>query len=276
MPAKKPRKEINTFPISSLKEFTEKIEELLPVSADKSLWYRGCGSCHYKLEPSLHRNPEISTNKEMLDLEVKIIDRFSQRSVPYVSPTVRGDWEILFFIQHFGIPSRLLDWTENPFVALYFALTSAVKKNIKGIAAYEKVVIWILDPVLWNREVLKDITYKGGILSIESKHLYAYKPRTEFDLMKDDPVCMFGTHNSARIVAQRGVFSVFGKNKRSMEDVVSTNGFGNTTLQRLTIEPDRIEPLLDSLISIGITDSVIFPDLTGLATELKRFFKFKV
>ena len=270
------KKEVNTFPITSLKDFTEKIEELLPSSADKTLWYRGCGSCEYKLEPSLHRHPSMSTNEEILELEGRIIDRFNQRSIPYVPPNFRSDWEILFYIQHFGIPTRLLDWTENPFVALYFALTTAVRKKNKDSYSYDKVAIWILDPVLWNREVLKDTTYKGGILPIESRHLEAYKPRIEFDIMKDDPVCMFGTHNSTRIVAQRGVFSIFGKNKRPMEVIATTNGFSPNTLQCLTIEPDKIDPLLESLVSIGITDSVIFPDLTGLATELKRFFKFRV
>jgi hypothetical protein len=271
------RKGIVKHIISSLKDFTEKIEELLPSSADKILWYRGCGSCEYKLEPSLHRHPSITSNEETLELEGRIIDRFNQRSVPYVSSNFRNEWEVLFFIQHFGIPSRLLDWTENPFVALYFALTSAVTKKVKAEGAqYEDVAIWVLDPVLWNREALKDTTYKGGILSIESKHLEAYKPRIEFDIMKDMPVCMFGTHNSSRIVAQRGVFTVFGKNRSPMEKVAIDAGFNSETLKCFVIESKNVSPLLDSLTSIGITDSVIFPDLSGLSTELKRFFKFRI
>ena len=76
------------YRISTLKDFTEKIEELLPASADKILWYRGSGSSSYKLEPSLHRHPDNLTNEETLALEGKIIDRFNQRSVPYMSSAV--------------------------------------------------------------------------------------------------------------------------------------------------------------------------------------------
>ncbi|UOQ69036.1 FRG domain-containing protein [Hymenobacter volaticus] len=271
------KKALAKHKIETLKDFTEKIEELLPLSEDRILWYRGSGSTDYTLAPSLHRHPSITNNEELLELEGKIIDRFNQRSVPYVSTNFIKEWEILFYIQHFGIPSRLLDWTENPFVALYFALTSAVTKRVKGETVYATDVnVWVLDPVLWNRAVLSDNTYTGGILSLESKHLTAYEPRTSFELMKNDPVCMFGTYNSARIVAQRGVFSVFGKNRKPMETVAIEGGFNPNTLQCFYIEIKDIEPLLTSLISIGITDSVIFPDLSGLATELKRFFKFRV
>jgi hypothetical protein len=98
---------------------------------------------------------------------MQMLSRFQQRSIPFLARPLQGDWEKLFFMQHTAIPTRLLDWTENPFVALYFALTDE-PETPNGDAA-----IWVLDPAAWNRKSLGHITFKGGILSVDDSLLEA-------------------------------------------------------------------------------------------------------
>jgi hypothetical protein len=87
---------------------------------------------------------------------------------------------------------------------------------------------------------------------------------------------MYGLHNSPRIVAQRGVFTIFGKETQPMEAVFVANDYPDDALVKFEFPPDKIRELRDSLFAIGITDSVVYPDLAGLAVELKRYFGFRV
>jgi len=180
-------------------------------------------------------------------------------------------------MQHYGIPTRLLDWTENPFIALYFALTSAPFEIVHKKRVYnEDAAVWVLDPMLWNQESLKDFSYDKGILSVEDHFVDSFQPRTPFGNIREKPVAIFGTHNSSRIVSQRGVFTVFGKKIKPIEETYIDDSFPQDSLIKLILPKDKILSLLNSLTSLGITDSVVYPDLEGLAKELRRFFKFDI
>lgn len=270
---------LNIKTISSLKQYSSFIEEKLKSSTDQILWFRGTGKSTYSLSPSIHRHNEIIEDEKIIELETKIIDRFNQRSVPFLIRPLdnTNDWETIFFMQHYRIPTRLLDWTENPFIALYFALTSAkfeISLNKKNYI--DDIAVWVLDPVAWNRESLKDYTYNQGILSVQEHFLESYKPRIKFDGMREKPVAIYGTHNSARIVAQRGVFTVFGKKIQSMEKTYIEENYKQDCLIKIEFPKNKINYLLESLTSLGITDSVIYPDLEGLGKEVMRFFKFNL
>jgi FRG domain-containing protein len=270
---------LKTQNIPTLKTFFNFIEVQLPQSKDSTLWFRGAGKESYTLSPSLHRHATIAGSEEIINLESKIMDRFNQRSVPFLNKPLdkKNDWDVLFFMQHYGIPTRLLDWSESPFIALYFALTSAPYEIISKKRVYKQnACIWVLDPVVWNRESLKDFNYQQGVLSVEDHFIDSYKPRTPYGNIREKPVCIFGTHNSARIVSQRGVFTVFGKKIMPMEDTYTKHSFPQDCLIKLILPKENILSLLNSLISLGTTDSVVYPDLEGLAKEVRRFYKFDI
>src|SRR2546425_4816609 len=116
---------LNSPVVKSLTEFTALVEKQLATSKGGELWHRGCADfANDFLSPGLYRHPTTTDTKDLLELEMKMLSRFQQRSIPFVDQQLQADWERLFYMQHFAIPTRLLDWTENPFIALYFALTS--------------------------------------------------------------------------------------------------------------------------------------------------------
>ncbi len=266
-------KKLDTINISSLMDFTEFIETSM--TNQEIMWFRGCGKSSYELNPSLFRNNNFTTEEEFLDLESKILVQFQQKSIPYLSKSLNTDWEYLFFMQHFGVPTRLLDWTENPYIALFFALTGASKK-LHSTGYSKDAAVWLLNPITWNQTILKHINYTGGILNVDEEFVKGYAPKTDISIMNSEPIAINGTYNSPRIVAQRGVFTIFGKNFLSFEKVFEKLPFDKNTLKKLLIPKDSIEELLKSLIRIGFSDSVIFPDLDGLAKEIKRKFSFEV
>lgn len=270
---------LNSYTISTLKQYSDFIENQLPLSKDSTLWFRGTGKVSYKLSPSLHRHAVISDPEHIVNLETKIMDRFNQRSVPFLNKPLdkKNDWDVLFFMQHHTIPTRLLDWSENPFIALYFALVSSPYNIVAQQRVYlEDAAIWVLDPISWNQEALKDYSYDKGILSVEEHFVNSYKPRTPFANMREKPIAIFGNHNSPRIVSQRGVFTVFGKKMQAMEETYLNDNFPQDCLIKLVLPKDKITELENSLTSLGTTDSVVYPDLEGLAKEVRRFFKFDI
>ncbi|MBF0539219.1 MAG: FRG domain-containing protein [Nitrospirae bacterium] len=262
MPVKLVEKEID-----NLEEFMKFIEGNM--TGSKPLWYRGCGDTSYKLTPTLYRHPEYKEFETCYKIERDILNYFKERSVPFQTRILKNDedWEHLFLMQHFAVPSRLLDWTENPFIALYFALTSHKKDKTANAA------VWVLAPILWNKKALNP---NVGILSISQPMLNSYMPNADPSSISAAPIALYGIFNSTRIVAQRGVFTIFGTNLEPMEEIYEQDKYPDDCLRKIIIPNDRIEKLLNSVISIGITDSVVFPDLDGLSKEIRRFHGYEV
>lgn len=259
---------LDAHTVETLRQYMELLESLM--EPQEPLWFRGSGVASHTLVPSLYRHPSITDVDELLQLEEKVLRRFEERSVPYERVPRGETWEILFLMQHFGVPTRLLDWTENPYIALFFALAS------QRDDAEEPAAVWVLQPRIWNRGALAEISYDEGILSIGNNALDSYRPSATSQLMRLAPVGMYGIHNSPRIVAQRGVFTIFGKDTTPLETLFVDGEYLSDALVKIDIPSDEIEKLRESLFAIGFTDSVIYPDLSGLATELKRYFGFRV
>jgi hypothetical protein len=147
------------------------------------------------------------------------------------------------------------------------------KKNSKSFE--EPASVWILDPVKWNRHALGHQSFDGGALTPGDEALKGYKPTLTFEGMNNHPVALYGAHNSPRIVAQQGVFTIFGQNTSSMEKLYQDENFPENSLIRVTINKAVIAPIRASLLRHGVTETVVYPDLEGLALEIKRSFGFE-
>jgi len=263
------------YKISNLETYIAAIEKIRSLSG-QSLWFRGCGDSAHELKPTLYRQKFRKDIESFIELEAELLLRFQQRSIPFRTREFVDNWEWLFFMQHFGIPTRLLDWTENPLTALFFAVTSCrhhLQSN--GEAAFvNPASVWVLNPEQWNKQSVNLKSFPGKILSTNDSNLAAYKPVSDCSLMREYPLAIYGSHNSQRIVAQRGVFVVFGKSTTPMEDTFDAGNFPKHSLSKITFSKSALPKLLESLRGNGITDSVVYPDLDGLAREIRREFKF--
>lgn len=223
------------------------------------LWYRGLSNDAHCLLPGIMRNEK--TAAEVFDRERRLLTRFRQRSLPYwPSGYPQNDWEHLFAMQHYGMPTRLLDWSENLFVATHFALSGTTPEG-------QAPVVWCIDPVRWNRAtpVLSEFGDSIQVLTTTDDDLDPYRPETTKRRNKS-PVAIFGSHNSGRIVAQRGTFMVWGEDTRSLEAFAAEMDCPIWRI-KLTGPPAEIATELNAL---GFGETMVFPELTALASELAK------
>ena len=136
------------------------------------------------------------------------------------------------------------------------------------------MVSWLLEPIAWNRKSLEHQSYDGGILTPGDEALKGYKPVPSYSGMFNHPVALYGAHNSSRIVAQRGVFTIFGQNTEPMEAVYEKHKFPTGCLVEIVLRQEELPAIRKSLLKHGVTESVVFPDLDGLAREIRRTFGF--
>ena len=211
-------------------------------------------------------------------LEKLLVERFRQRSIPFHARSTSDTWEWLFLMQHYGVPTRLLDWSESPLMALFFAATSARHKlGARGRPVFScDAAIWVLDPAQWNKHAVDLRRFAGAVLTTDDPNANAYKPVGDINTMKQFPIAVYGAHNSQRIVAQRGVFVCFGKGTRPMELAYIRDKFPTDCLMKVCIKRGRLPYIYEALRRHGLTDSVVFPDLDGLAREIKREYTFEV
>lgn len=255
----------NVIPEHTAKSFKELLGHLENFQGKtKVSWSRGVRSTKYNLKPTLFRHPTLIDIEDILKTERQITVRFSQRSLPYLSRRLADSWDKLFLMQHYGVPTRLLDWTENPLISAYFALQNSREHKDSDAA------IWLCDPIKWNQSAFKHISYKGGVFDENDDIVSKHAPGTAVAEMPDTPIMMFGSHNSPRIVAQRGVFALFGKSIKPMEEFYQESDFDNGCLEKIIIPSGNVSAIRESLFRKGLTESVVFPEIEGLAKEIRR------
>jgi len=190
---------------------------------------------------------------------------FEQRSRPYFNDEARDQWDTMFNMQHYGVPTRLLDWSESPFVALFFAL-----KPYRG-GYKEDVHLWMCDPEQWNRALVAFASTEFPILDKSHRRLRDYGYGLNIDNYRDDPLMVNGSYNSPRLVAQRGGFTLFGRDLRPLEDIFDQNDkIPRTALEKIVIKAADCPGVFESLVRKGFTETFVYPDIFGLADEVTR------
>lgn len=220
---------------------------------EEDVWYRGHSNFGWLLSPGLLRFNENIT-------EGTLLTRFKQSASMLINSVPKTDFDWLFLMQHYGVPTRLLDWSESPLTALYFAVEN---DDIDG-------ALWLLKPIELNKIAKISTSEKNFIPSFEDSELDNYKvetlrqnPRSELS-----PIATIATRNSPRIQAQLGVFTIHHLDKRPIEAVCNSN-----ELIKYKIPAKSKKKIREELDLLSINKFSLFPELTSIGEILKSKLK---
>lgn len=215
------------------------------------VWYRGHAKGGWKLTPALHR---LSTPPA----EVAMINQFRQNANLLVEQTPRTDFDWLFLMQHYGVPTRLLDWSESPLVGLYFAVTERPKAE---------GALWILKPLELNRQTTSKPDEVKYIPSFEDASLQNYATITVVtgNLTGVRPLAVIATRNNTRIQAQLGAFTISHSDKVAIETI----GSKKHVIKYLI--PATAKPrIIADLQLLGFTKFQVFPELESIGDTIRE------
>jgi hypothetical protein len=244
-------------------------------------WFRGEESAAWllsgtALQPKLYR--KRSNPKVILDLEAEMRVEFRRRGAQLITERTPVDkWEWYFLMQHYGAPTRLLDWSDAALVGLYFAVSKRGVDRDKNADA--DAAVYMLDPYWLNEQAFKEVSqvadeYRalGSALS-DWEEAKPYLSDDEFENEELGVICPLAIdppHFSRRFAAQRSCFTIFGRDMDGLKLVANRL---DAHLVKFDVKKESIPAIKRDLRWAGISEDTIFPDLEGLGRELSYWLE---
>jgi len=203
-----------------------------------------------------------------LNQESRIVRVFKRKAHLFLDhvPQIDDDFQWLALMQHHGAPTRLLDFTWSPFVAVFFALEKAVTS----------AAIWAVNP---------EKIYSARIQSGKKGEYYEpsrYNLRTvgnyeKYYLNKHFPFVLYGEPfvMNQRIVAQSGTFVYTSDLKLSVDQILMTYPNPKELLVKFILNTNKIrDEAMYELFNMNITNATLFPGLDGMTKSLAYELEF--
>lgn len=213
------------------------------------VWFRGHSNTKFSLNSGLFRLKISGRIDNYLNLEEQMFNYF--KSLGYLQNfDEKDDWTIVYSMQHHGLRTRLLDWSESFVVGLFFATLGWNKGNCS---------IWMLNPEKLNYESLGvseiKLPVKNDFLNKHSSH--DIKTRA-----------IYPNKSNPRIVAQHGVFTVQGNSLMPLEKEFGDSLVLSKGLKKIELTYRVREDVVNYLRLNGINHFTMFPDLDGLSKHI--------
>ena len=226
--------------------------------------FRGLSRVQHTLSSSLVRLAD--GREDGRRVELALLRNFRK----YAHEEARGTdsiWAWLALGQHRGLPTRLLDWTYSPLVALHFATEDPADFGQDG-------VVWCVNFVKANTRLprrLKRILAQEGSDTFTVEMLSAFKTLRAFDALSREPFVVFLEPPAIdrRILNQLALFSLMSSPTATLDDWVEQH----PDLCRRVIVPASLKwEIRDKLDQANVNERVLFPGLDGLSRWLARYY----
>lgn len=255
----------------------------------REVFYRGhSNSKKYRLEPSIFRRDQDG-NFIHRDAE----DRMYRELLVSNSVDFSGDiytLDRLVRMQHYSLPTRLLDITSNPLIGLYFCCKSNLNDDgevivlsmessyikyfdsdtASCIANLSRLSKGVRDSIAFDAEGLEGFNDQRALkqlLHFIKEEKPFFEPRLQPEHLRS-VLCVKGKHTNSRISFQSGAFLLFGD-----EAVLDEEGTTDITLHRIAITNKRA--ILKELDRLNINESTVFPYIESSAKYIAQKFAFQ-
>lgn len=234
--------------------FVEKILEVRIRLKSIGLWWRG----QPKLCKEWNLKPKVYRGNRGPAYEQNAIAHFLRKAPARYPdcPTDHVSW--LFLMQHYGLPTRLLDWTESALIALFFAVQDTNHNS-------DPAVLWGLEPTRLN----KYYNHEGVPVGPVDIALRLAKAAYKGNQANEEILALYPPHRDTRMLVQQASCTLHGYRK-SLEELQLENS--EEFLLGIKIPPEHKPSLRGILALLGMRSSNLFPDLGHLAKELEDLY----
>lgn len=278
----------NAIRIGSVRTFLDALEKIIRLN-DTQLYYRGHESFKYKLSPSIYRDNNWLENEDIMfkELILRCPNDFSSSETTF---------QTLVKMQHYALPTRLLDLTANPLVALFFAAAPTNQNYEAGevlVFNIPKTEIKYYDSDTVS--VISNIARRPNSFAVPTDNLSVEKFNENLELryllheIKNEKpyfepvilrkhlesvVCVKPKMDNPRIIRQDGAFFLFGINssKRTPAPVPNEYIYSNSG-ERLLIIGQEKKKIREQLKALGITKGTVYPEIERVAEFIKDQYK---
>lgn len=255
--------------IKSVTELIAAIKDnLANWGAGTKAWFRGESGTERPLCPKIAK---YSAHQENY-----LLQSFRRQAGGFANVPLREYTDMwLFLSQHYGLPTRLLDWTEGALLALYFAINQD-KPNPRVYMLNPRKLNDLAGPktffpnypLTWGKNIGSAIyvalAWQNRSLVQEQQELI-----NQIGIDLDIPIAFPATYQDQRMIAQRSCFTIHGTALGPMQDILPGKNIELTEcLFEYKIDSHAKSSLLEELSIMGISAATIFPDLDHLASDL--------
>ena len=250
------------YKISSMSEYVSHIEKL---SECGDYWFRGVARVKQTPQPGVVWR-DLYANEGTLE------HYFLVGYKAYLDNHNLNSWEIFALMQHHGLPTRLLDWSESALVALFFALTS--EPDYDGYRC-----IWVLNPFSLNKKTLgQPKIYCPSVMEnrhVNNINLDSYLPPNLSPAKAGgtpaQAIAIQSSQHIKRVSSQKGCFTVHGTSPEHIGTYLpEAEDFHMIKIDVRT--KAKRKAMLNVLGTMGIDEEFIFQDLDSLCERIKRLY----
>lgn len=280
--------------VSSLEEYVDVVAGFQAECGDGKLYYRGHADVNYDLLPSIKRQKNWARNEDRMYHELLV-------RCPNDFRDCKCHLDYLVEMQHYGLPTRLLDITESPMVALYFACCDSVKKTgevilfparqheVKYFHSDTVAVLAALSTRTWEyREELRQSVDEGDkkkaekLLKQLAREIKSKNPAFEPEIHMEDVtrnLFVSPVKSNQRIVKQEGAFIICGldtedTDQNSLRELRIREYEGESDPEKkgriVVCAVENKGDILEQLDQFGINQAALFPEIDQVTGYIKR------